>query len=152
MDKKTKLVIVSWTFAPQVAGSPILLDNLLQEYKGSLEAIVGWDLSAKIDKNFNPVCKTHTLRMPHNYFERVFRKFQYNLSFLVDIFVFKKLKKIKPNVVLGVFPNGIYAAAAYKACRKLNIPFFIHMHDLWEENFSDKSLRHAKIWEPNWWQ
>ncbi len=150
MDNKinnTKLVVVSWGFAPQVAGSPILLANLLEEYQGDLEAIVGWDLSARIDPNFKPVCKTNTFKIPNSFLARVFRRLRFKLSFLVDRFVLKHLKRIKPAVVLAIYPNGIFATAAFKACKRLNIPFFIHVHDLWEENEKGEALRYARKWE-----
>ena len=65
MSENKKLTILSWTFAPQVVGSPILLHNLFENYKGPLEAIAGWDISARVDSNFKPCCKTTYFKPPN---------------------------------------------------------------------------------------
>jgi len=54
------------------------------------------------------------------------------------------------NVVLGAFPYDIYLVASFLASRKLHLPFFAYMHDLWMENMPEgtASARFAEKWEP----
>ena len=122
---------------------------MLSYYKGYVSAISGWSVDAKIDKNFRPPCKTSYLKMPVNFLQRVFDKFIYLFIPLIKLFIVNILKKEKPNVVMIVMNgNPEFLIAGYKACKKLNIPYFIHVHDLWQENAkTDREKLIANIWE-----
>ena len=55
------------------------------------------------------------------------------------------MNKTKPDVVLNVFPDALWFVATYEVCKKMKIPYFIHMHDLWEENFPGKNEPYGKL-------
>ena len=38
------------------------------------------------------------------------------------------------DVVLAAFPREDFFVAAFLAARRLRLPFYAHMHDLWQEN------------------
>jgi glycosyltransferase involved in cell wall biosynthesis len=143
MKSKIKLAIVSWTFAPQVSGSPILLDNLFREFKGELFAVTGWDMSAKVDSNFEPVCRKTSFKFSNEILGKIYRRLKYSFTFIVNRYVFNQIKKEAPSAVFGVYPNDIFVVASYKACRKLNIPFVVHIHDLWLENYEKGTKEYA---------
>jgi hypothetical protein len=55
-DMSTMLTTVSGVFPPQVAGSAILLANLLSNYTGKISVISGYDAYSKTDPAFLPPC------------------------------------------------------------------------------------------------
>ena len=65
--KKNKLVVISRTFPPQIVGSAILLSNLLNDYKGDVEAITGYYSDIKSDLAFAPPCKTYQFKVTQKY-------------------------------------------------------------------------------------
>jgi glycosyltransferase involved in cell wall biosynthesis len=53
------------------------------------------------------------------------------------------------DVVLAAFPREDFFVAAFLAARRLRLPFYAHMHDLWQENMPDgQAARFAAAWEP----
>jgi glycosyltransferase involved in cell wall biosynthesis len=53
------------------------------------------------------------------------------------------------DVVLAAFPREDFFVAAFLAARRLRLPFYAHMHDLWQENMPDgQAARFAATWEP----
>ncbi len=145
-----KLAVISGAFPPQIVGSTILLHNLLSNYEGPVEAIAAQGYGAPIDPDFHPPCKTHYLRMPTAFLRKAFDRYLHKILPFIKLFIKYKLKKIKPDKVLGVCPNGEFFIIAYQASRELGIPFMAHMHDLWEENMAEGSIRlkNAVKWEP----
>ena len=144
------LAIVSRSLPPMVIGSPILLHNLLDSYKGSLVGIGGWQSDAKIDPKLTfPGNKVSYLKSPNRYIQKFLERPNLFSLEIIKTYVFQKLKYHKANQVLGVCPNGEYFVAAFLAARKLNLPFFAHMHDLWLENAVAGSFKYklANKWE-----
>ena len=149
LENSKVLTVISKTFPPLVIGSPILLDNLLSSYEGKLNAICGWSSDAKIDNDFLPPCEVSYLKMPFNFLQRVFDRYLFFFSPIIKFYIHRKLKKYKSDVVLAVMnPNPEFLVASYQICKKLNIPFMIHVHDLWEENAkTSRSKIFANKWE-----
>jgi glycosyltransferase involved in cell wall biosynthesis len=60
------------------------------------------------------------------------------------------LIKLETDVVLAAFPSEDFLVAAFFAARNLNLPFYVHMHDLWTENTTagTPAARFAEKWEP----
>jgi glycosyltransferase involved in cell wall biosynthesis len=144
-----KLVIISRSFAPMVIGTPVLLSNLFSSYKAPVEALAGWLYDAKVDPAFTPPCPSRYLRMPHPFLQRVFDRYVNKMVPLIEWYLSRSLKEIKPTVVLATCPSGEFFTAAWRACKKLGIPFWAHMHDLWEENIPENSQNKtfARKWE-----
>ena len=146
--KENKLTIISKTFAPFVIGSPILLNNMISYYKGKVSAISGWSADAQSDDKFKPACDTSYLKMPFNFIQKIFDKYIFHLVPIIEIFILINLKRNRSGVVLLVFnPTPEFLIAGYRACKKLSIPYLIHVHDLWEENVADEKKQFAKKWE-----
>jgi glycosyltransferase involved in cell wall biosynthesis len=148
---KNKLVVTCRSFPPSVGGSQILLTNLLRVYDGDVEAVVGWEYESKFDFSFTPPCKTHYLRFMPPYLQRVMWHFTRVYFFFIKWFVYFKLRQIRPTAVLAACtPDGLFFTASFLACRRLKIPFWAQMHDLWLENASpgDFPRKLAEKWEP----
>ncbi len=146
-----KLVVTCRSFPPCVGGSPVLLTNLFRVYDGDVEAVVGWEYDAKFDFTFAPPCKTHYLRFRPPFLQRVMWHFRAVYLFFIKWFVYFKLRQLRPAAVLAACtPDGLFFTASFLACRKLKIPFWAHMHDLWKENYSPTyfSGKLAEKWEP----
>lgn len=150
MMNNKKLTIISEAFAPKMVGSPVLLNNLFEEYKGPLSAIAGWPYGALIDKSFTPACPTSYIKWPLNILQRVHDRFKLKFLFLDRILIKWHLKRHQTNVALVVCPGGEFFVAGCQACLELKIPYFVHMHDLWSDNLTeDSSIRlFADVWEP----
>ena len=55
-DNNPTLTVVAPSFPPQVAGSAILLANLLSSYTGNLNALAGYSRYARSDPAFLAPC------------------------------------------------------------------------------------------------
>ena len=148
-----KLTVVSRSFPPQVSGSAILLANLLSDYKGTVTVIAGYGKSAKSDPGFLPPCPTRYLNLPRYLapcYSALQRRFPHLISSLLAASIVRMLRRMRPAVVLGVFPADDCFVAAFRAARYLKLPFFAHMHDLWQENMDRRTPRgnFAAKWEP----
>lgn len=60
------------------------------------------------------------------------------------------LKRNKADIVFGVYPSAEFFIAAYRASKKLRLPFIAHMHDLWEDNIDKDKIKKSQAlrWEP----
>ena len=151
-DCSRKLVIVCRTMPPQIVGSAVLMRNLFEPYRGELEAIAGWEQAAKSDPDFGPICPTHYLRFWPPLLQRLMERRLHRMYFpLVVRFIRRKLQCLRPAAVFSACtPDGFFFVASFRACRRLGVPFWGHMHDLWLENTGpgDFQRRLAETWEP----
>jgi glycosyltransferase involved in cell wall biosynthesis len=129
-----KLAVVCRFMPPQVGGSAVLLSNLLRHYRGELVAIAGWEPEAKVDTSFQPPWVTYNLRFHPHVVERAVNHYERLHFAFVKRFVYRKLRVLRPAAVLAAYPDALFFIAAFQACRRLGIPFWGHMHDLWSEN------------------
>jgi glycosyltransferase involved in cell wall biosynthesis len=146
-----KLVITCKVLPPIISGSPVLMHNLFYNYKGNIEAICGWEFGCKSDLNYKLPFKTHFLKFYPQLLQRILERFSFIYFQIVKIFVYYKLKKINPTAVFSACtPDGLFFIASYIACKKLSIPFWGQMHDLWIENTKEGGFKRklAKKWEP----
>jgi len=147
------LTVVSKNFPPQVSGSAILLNNLLSNYKGRINAIVGYHRYAKADGGFRPPCPTQYLSFPRT-LPRVYENLKRRMPMVVCRILRNSIRRafttLGTNVVLTAFPYDDLVVASFLAARDLRLPFYVHMHDLWKENVPSGSIaaRFAERWEP----
>jgi glycosyltransferase involved in cell wall biosynthesis len=147
------LTVVAPTFPPQVSGSAILLANLLSHYRGNVRAIAGYDYYSRSDFVFRPPFPTQYLALPR-IFPRVYEGLRIRFPTVLLCSIQHSIRRILvgfgAKVVLGAFPYDIYLVASFLAARKLHLPFFAYMHDLWMENMPEgtASARFAEKWEP----
>jgi glycosyltransferase involved in cell wall biosynthesis len=148
------LTIVSGSFPPRVSGSAILLANLLSSYTNKVSAIVGYNRYAGYDPAFLPPCPTQSLVLPRllpRVYDRLSTRFPAMLCRSIQSpLIRRKLTTLGTRVVLAPFPREDFLVATFLATRRLHLPFYTHMHDLWMENIPpDTALAHfAAKWEP----
>ncbi len=133
--KEPKVLIISQNLPPVVSASSILNNNIFYQYKGQIEAI-GGDLLTKIDADFKLDIRTHYL-MPviNNYYVRLFYyKYGLRYRFINKFFMRKLIKKIEPDVIISGFPEIEFLILSYELAKELGIKYYVHFHDLWEEN------------------
>lgn len=136
--KKASILIVSQAFPPEVSGSATLLTNILSSFKGDCTVITGFSRYTKRDENLKAPCETIYIKPPKiKFFELTYAKVINNFRFIVRNRIRKQVKKNRPDVIMGVFPHSTFFIAAFEVAREMNIPFFAHMHDLWQENYPD---------------
>lgn len=151
-DSGPMLTVVSSSFPPRASGSAILTANLLSDYIGKVSAIAGHNRYMKPDPDFRPPCATRYLGLPR----RVPRLYE-ALNRTVPFIVWRSLKgsirktfeELRTDIVLAAYPREDFLVAAFHAARKLHLPFYAHMHDLWMENMPPGSAasRLAEKWE-----
>jgi glycosyltransferase involved in cell wall biosynthesis len=147
------LTVVAQVFPPQVSGSAILLANLLSNYSGRLSAVAGYDYRPKSDAAFLSPCPIHYLKLPYwlpRLFDRMRRRVPKTMCYSITGAIRRALQKLGTDIVMASFPHDVYVVAAFLAARRLKLPFYIHMHDLWTENCSLNSATYkfAEQWEP----
>jgi glycosyltransferase involved in cell wall biosynthesis len=147
------LTVVSSAFPPQVAGSSILLTNLLSYYPGTLNAVAGYGRYLKSDPFFLPPCPVKYLALPRilGGLDNSLRRRSPEITCrAIRSSIRRQLKKLGTSIVFGAYPRDDYFVAAFLAARDLGLPFYAHMHDLWIENMSPGSplARFAEKWEP----
>lgn len=153
MHATPMLTIVSQVFPPQVSGSAILLANLLAAYPGRVTAISGYHRYAKSDPAFRSPCPVRNLPQPR-LFSPIYVRLRNRIPTLIGWSLQRSLEKtfirLGTTVVLAAYPFAELMVASFLAARKLGLPFYAHMHDLWMENVlsSTKMGRFAEQWEP----
>jgi glycosyltransferase involved in cell wall biosynthesis len=152
-DNSPSLTVVSRSFPPQVSGSAILLANLLTNYSGKTRAVAGYTRDAKIDPTFTAPCPTHYLRLPRllpRAYEFLRTRSPTTTCRIIFPSIRRALKVLGGNVVLASFPSEEVTVASFLAARELNLPYYVHMHDLWLENtpVHSPAVRFAMEWEP----
>jgi glycosyltransferase involved in cell wall biosynthesis len=153
IDNGPVLTVVSSSFPPLASGSAILLANLLSNYTGKVSAIAGHSRYVKPDPDFRPPCATRYLGLPRRV-PRLYEALNWTVPFLVwrslNHSIGKTFEDLRTDIVLAAYPREDFLIAAFHAARKLNLPFYAHMHDLWMENMPAGSTasRLAEKWEP----
>ncbi len=145
-NSQPKLLIISNSFPPLLDASAVLVNNIFSKYRGNMFAIGGTTFT-KFDHSFKPPCETKYIRFPRNYFFSILSNFHLYFFWFYYWYLFFLVKKIKPDIIFGNYPHEVMFVASYKVARKLNIPFYAYMHDLWEENTENDRAKFATKWE-----
>ena len=153
MEREPKLLIISQALAPSVGGSSILLNNLFSYYQGEVKAISGYH-GIQVDHQFRTPFPTEYLNPPEiPFFGKYLKAYHDHYLKYLHLFlvkrIIKKIRCYKPDIIFSNCPDIDYFICAYKAAKKCKIPFYSHMHDLWEENHSPETYvgKMAIKWE-----
>jgi glycosyltransferase involved in cell wall biosynthesis len=143
-------MVVSGSFPPFLSGSAVLMDNLLRSYPGDVVAVAGFHEPTDVD--FLPPCQTvrfepPKIRVIRRAWERLRKKRLFH--WLLGRFIRRKVAQYRPAVILATCPDFEFFVEAFRAARKAGIPFYAHMHDLWEENHAPGTFwgNLARKWE-----
>jgi len=126
------------------------LANLIRDYPGEVAAAAGYSRYCKTDPGFKPPCPTVYLRPPRLLpFEIAYERLLPHAYPVIRGFLRRQIRRWKPDVILGAFPVLDFFIAAYQVSRELGLPFYAHMHDLWQENYAPGHRRRtlADRWE-----
>ena len=151
-ERGPMLTVVSRSFPPRVSGSAILLANLLSTYTGNVQAIAGENQYSQPDPAFLPPCPVQSLTLPFlppRMYDGVRIRYPAIASRFIQGAMRRKLAAMGTDVVLAAFPREDFFVAAFLAARRLRLPFYAYMHDLWQENMPAGAAAHfAAAWEP----
>jgi hypothetical protein len=137
-----KLVVISTSSVPAVGGSTILISNLLTEYPGEVHVISLFDKLGHEDLQLIPSYPVHRFTTPWSFVNEFAYRYYTYMRPLIIRFMVKKLNEIKADAVLAVYPTGFILDCAYEASKITGIRFWVHMHDLWEENTRENTLEY----------
>jgi glycosyltransferase involved in cell wall biosynthesis len=146
--KKPKILVISQNFPPELTASSVLVNNIFSYYTGDFEAIAGF-VFGRYSEDFKAPCKTTYLTPPDNYFlKRGYYKLTPKFRFVNKFLIRRLVKKIKPDIIFGNYPEIEFFISSFEIAKELNIPFYAYFHDLWEENMHNANLRRiANYWE-----
>lgn len=155
-DRDPLLTVVTASWPPQVNGTAVVISNLFAEYPGRISVIAGHDEYAKCDPAFQPPCPTTHLctgglsRIYPRLFSALRRRCPELFASILEGSIYRMLRKLEPDVVQATFPYDIYLVATVRAARRLRLPVYVHMNDLWQELCitGTAEARFAKRWEP----
>ena len=152
-EDSPRLTVVSRSFPPRVTGSAILLANLLASYPWNVQAIAGDDQYAQLDPAFVPPCPTQSVLLPYcspRVYDGVRIRYPAIAYRLIRGAMHRLLQAVGTDVVLTAFPREDFLIAGFLAARRMRVPFYAHMHDLWQENMpaGTSAARLAAAWEP----
>ena len=148
----SQLMVVDDAFAPSVGGSQILLANLLASYPGRAFAAVRRHLPQQEDPDFVPPCPVDRMWSPQNLLlYRVFFRLKYKPPCMWSYrrFLRREAARRWPAAIMAASPAVGMFLSAFQVARRAGIPFYAHMHDLWEENSApgSDSQKLASRWE-----
>ena len=152
-ENSPRLTVVSRSFPPRVTGSAILLANLLSSYPWNVRAIAGDDQYVQLDPAFVPPCPTQSVLLPYcspRVYDSVRIRYPAIAYRLIRGAIHRLLRAVGADVVLTAFPREDFLIAGFLAARRMRVPFYAHMHDLWQENMpaGTSAARLAATWEP----
>jgi glycosyltransferase involved in cell wall biosynthesis len=73
------------------------------------------------------------------YYDQIIEK----APFLLRSYLHRMTRRHKPDVIMAPVPEVRYFVEAYKTAKRHGIPFYAHMHDLWQENYEPGSFKRA---------
>lgn len=129
-----KLLVTSRSYPPVITGSSIIVNNLFRSYQGSYVSVVGSLYEAKKDPTFTLDAPKLNLYFRNKLVQRVWERFQVHFINLLVFIIIRFAKENGCTHIFAVYPNGPMLLASFKAAKRLKLPYFVHMHDLWLEN------------------
>ena len=144
----SKVLLVSSSFPPYVTPSAVLVKNIFDKYQGEIKAVASSNFT-KIDSNFIAPCETIYIKHPTGRLaESISRRYHHQFLFYYYYKILEVAKEFRPNIIFANYPRDVMLVAAYKVSRKLGIPLYVYMHDLWYENVSPFKgvVKFAKKW------
>ena len=145
-------MVVDTFFAPLVGGSEVLLANLLSCYPGEVFAAVQQHNLSNEDPGFQPPCPVQRMWVPwERVSNRLFSRFRYKpvSMWAYRRFLRRQVRRHKPTVMMAAVTSWSMFVPAFQVAQEAGIPFYAHMHDLWQENWPAESepYRLASQWE-----
>lgn len=129
-----KILMMAAYFPPTPGGSPTLLYNLLRYFpEGSYAAVA--HASKSVDTSSELPCTVY--RMPHSQLvDRIQGKAWPLILPLAEAVGTLAIRKEKPDALFLNSPTSAFMVAGYRLAKRYNLPYYVFLHDLWEENES----------------
>ena len=135
MTRRTHALVVSNRWPPAGSPTPMLLHQLFKYFpKNSCHVVCGPGLRPKSNLSL----EFNTNRFTIEPFDRII-SFAYQRSKNAFLFLSAKylesvIRQIKPNIIYGHYPDGVFLTAAYFAAKRNKIPLVVNFDILWEGN------------------
>ncbi len=148
----SRLMIVNGTFPPSSSAGAILLSNVMASYPGEAFAAAWQHPLAVESPGFAPPCPVSRLWVPQDYlFSRIHYRLQNKAPWLWACrqFLWRQVRRHRPTAILAGSSQVNMFVGAFRVAQRAGLPFYAHMHDLWEENESPgrDTYKLAKRWE-----
>lgn len=136
---KKPLLIATIAFPPRVSGSAILNRNLWSAWPADDLVVIANQLPG--------VPVDPTMALPHvatHWIERwPFRPpWEAYLEPLATPLITRRIcevaHRVTPRAIWASWPTTPYLLGAWRAARKLRLPLYVHLHDMWRQAYADK--------------
>ena len=128
----SKLLVLAPHFPPSIGGSETLLYNLFSHFpRGSYAAVTQKKMP------FDPL---GPLPCPYYYVPsspmvyRITSRAGLLLIPLVKSIAYRALRREKATALFLNIPDGFFVIAGWHLAKRLSLPYYVYLHDLWEEN------------------
>lgn len=136
------LLLAVAAFPPSVSGSAILNRNLWSAWPAEDLVVVAADLKElRTDPSLAlPNIRTEVID------PRLFKTGRLALhldplnAWSVANSLVRIAKEVRPRAIWANWPTTPFAIGAWMAARRLRLPFYFHLHDLWKEGYAGKRL------------
>ncbi|CAB1057762.1 hypothetical protein D1BOALGB6SA_2517 [Olavius sp. associated proteobacterium Delta 1] len=130
-----KLLLMAVHFPPSIGGSPTLLHNIFRYFPAGSYAAVTQN-EGTFDPNSRLPCKSYSI--PKFPFVRFMQRIDAHAWPLLIPFVertaFRAQVKENAQAIFLNLPDGKFLIAGWRLAKKLSLPYYVFLHDLWEEN------------------
>lgn len=149
-----KIALISRSFPPRVSGSAIVLGSLFKHFpQDSYFVFKEEEHEGSIDASSTLNCRIYSFNLnSYNiYLGRLLHSWlSYFFMPTLVLNILKITKREKADILFSVYPHPSFFIASFIAHKLGNKPFFIYMHDTWEDAMGRDTGAHrfmARIFE-----
>jgi len=129
-----KLLVLAAYFPPAIGGSPTLLYNLFRHFPSGSYAAVVQNVGSFEPENRLP-CTYY--RIPNGLIVRKIAGRAWPMIVpLIERIALRAVRRENPTALFLNIPTGAFVIAGWRLARRLSLPYYVFLHDLWEENES----------------
>jgi glycosyltransferase involved in cell wall biosynthesis len=142
VSSPSRLMYVDTYFAPLPGGSEVLMANLLASYPGEVFAAVQQHNKLSEDPTFRPPCPVDRMWVPWEAVScTLFSPYRHKRvsMWAYRRFLRREVHRRRPTVMMAAVTSWSVFVAAYQVAKQAGLPFYAHMHDLWQENWAPGS-------------
>ena len=142
-------MIVSWGLFPRPTGSSVIVDNIASQFSKEELVLFGEsiheDLQSSWPAQYPRIHYTNPNLTIKGRGQTHLRWLKMN-STIKEICMVAKAEKV--NKILCIFPDDFYLYAAYRASKKLGLPFYTWFHNTYLDNYSGYRKKFAEWFQP----
>jgi glycosyltransferase involved in cell wall biosynthesis len=142
---RSKVLVVAANFPPTIGGSQTLLYNLFRYFPSDSYAAVSQNTGPFDPESRLPCSCYYAPNLP--LIQRIYNRVWPLCIPLLEKTVYRAQLKEKAGALFLNLPDGAFLIAGWRLARKMSLPYYVFLHDLWEENERYLNVRVARHFE-----